>query len=94
MNFSKVILGFYVVLFVAVTLWAASFFVQMHRDYTALKVQENTNLRRLADAQARLDAQEKYLEQLRNDPALVEKIIRQKLGYARPQEFVFRFEDQ
>ncbi|MDB6114884.1 MAG: hypothetical protein JWQ62_1829, partial [Lacunisphaera sp.] len=31
--------------------------------------------------------------QLRNDPALVERLIRQKLRYARAQEFVFRFEE-
>lgn len=94
MNLSKLILGIYAALFVAVTLWAAGFFVQMHRDYTALKAQETANQRRLAEAEAKLQAQEKYLDQLRHDPALVERIIRQKLGYAKSQEFVFRFEDK
>ena len=93
MNFSKLILGFYAVLFVAVTLWAGDFFVQMHRDYTALKAQETANQRRLTEAEARLQAQEKYLDQLRHNPALIERIVRQKLGYAREQEFVFRFEE-
>ena len=93
-NFSKLILGLYAVLFVAVTLWAVTFFLQMHRDLTTLRVQEAANQRRLADAEARLQAQEKYLDQLRNDPALVERLIRQKLGYAKAQEFVFRFEEE
>jgi cell division protein DivIC len=93
-NFSKLILGFYGALFVAVVVWSGAFFVQMHRDYTALKAQETANQRRLAEAEARLQTQEKYLDQLRHDPALIEHIIRQKLGYAREQEFVFRFEDQ
>jgi cell division protein DivIC len=93
-NFSKFILGIYGALFVVVTVWAGGFFVQMHRDYTALKAQETANQRRLAEAQARLQTQEKYLEQLLNDPVLVERIIRQKLGYAKEQEFIFRFEDQ
>ncbi|NBR59116.1 MAG: septum formation initiator family protein, partial [Opitutaceae bacterium] len=47
----------------------------------------------LAEANARLQEQEKYLDQLRHDPALVERMIRQKLGYARDHEFIFRFED-
>jgi len=93
-NFSKLILGFYGALFVVVTVWAGGFFVQMHRDYTALKAQETTNQRRLEDAQGKLLAQEKYLDQLRHDPVLIERIIRQRLGYAKEQEFVFRFDDQ
>ena len=94
MNFSKLILGLYVASFVGVALWAGSFFVQVHRDYTALKAQETANERRLAEAVARLESQERYLDQLRHDPALVERVIRQKLGYAKAEEFVFRFEDE
>jgi len=93
-NFSKLILGIYGALFVVVAVWAGGFFVQMHRDYTALKAQETANQRRLTEARAKLLSQEKYLDQLRHDPVLVEQIIRQKLGYAKEQEFVFRFEDQ
>jgi len=93
-KFSKLILGIYAALFVAVTLWAGSFFVQMHREYFALKAQETANQRRLAEAEARLAAQEKYLDQLRHDPALIEHIIRQKLGYAKSQELVFRFSEE
>jgi len=94
MNFRQLILGLYAALFVAVALWAAGFFVQMQRDLTTLRRQESASRRRLAEAEARLQAQEKYLDRLRHDPALVERIIRQKLGYARTQEFVFRFEEE
>jgi len=94
LNSSKLILGFFGAAFVAVTLWAGSFFVQMHRDITALRAQEAGNQRRLAEAETKLAAQEKYLEQLRHDPALVERLIRQKLGYAKEAEFVFRFEEE
>ena len=75
-------------------LWALTFFVQMHRDLTALRVQEDANQRRLAEATARLQDQEKYLDQLRHDSALVERLIRQKLGFVRAQEYVFRFEEE
>lgn len=94
MNIGKLTIGVFCALFAAVTLWAAVFFVQMHRDITALRAQESLNQRRLAEAEARLQAQEKYLDQLQHDPALVERLIREKLGYAKSQEFVFRFEDK
>jgi cell division protein FtsB len=93
-NSSKLIIGFFGAAFIAVTLFAVSFFVQMHRDITALRVQETTNQRRLAEAEAKLAAQEKYLDQLRHDPVLVERLIRQKLGYTKESEFVFRFEEE
>lgn len=81
------------VLFAALLLWAVTFFVQMHRELKTLQAQESFNRRRLADAEAKLQQQEKYLDRLRHDPALVEQLIRQKLGYARGDEFVFRFEE-
>jgi cell division protein FtsB len=94
MNFRQLTLGLYAVLFTAVTVWAVGFFVQMQRDLTTLRMQESTGQRRLAEAEARLQQQEKYLDRLRHDPALVERLIRQKLGYVRDQEFVFRFEEE
>ncbi len=94
MNFSKLIQGIFLALFTALLLWAATFFVQMHRELKALQAQEALNRRRLAEAEARLAQQDKYLDRLRHDPALVEQLIRQKLGYARGDEFVFRFEEE
>lgn len=85
--------GFFAVLFAAITLLAVSFFVQMHRDLKSLRMQESANQQRLAEAETRLRAQTKYLDQLRHDPELVERLIRQKLGYTRGDEFVFRFEE-
>jgi cell division protein FtsB len=43
--------------------------------------------------QERLKSQERVLDRLRNDPAYVDRVIRKKLGYAKPDEFIFRFED-
>lgn len=91
MNFSRLINGLFAVLFTAIALWAAAFFVQMHRELKALQAQEEGNRRRLAAAEARLAEQQRYLERLRHDPALVERIIREKLGYAKGDEFIFRF---
>jgi cell division protein DivIC len=93
-NFSKAIQVVFAVVFAAVALWATAFFVQMHRELKALHAQEEASQRRLAEAEARLQQQEKYLDRLKHDPALVEVLIRQKLGYAKGDEFVFRFEEE
>ncbi len=80
-------------LFTALLLWGVTFFVQMHRELKTLQAQEEANRKHLAEAEAKLQQQEKYLDRLRHDPALVEQLIRQKLGYVRGDEFVFRFEE-
>ena len=93
MNPSKLVNGFFAVLFTAIALWAVAFFVGMHRELKALQAQEEVNRARLAAAEEKLREQTEYLERLRHDPALVERIIRQKLGYAKGDEYIFRFEE-
>jgi cell division protein DivIC len=92
-NLSKFINGLFIVLFIGITLWAVTFFVQMQRELKSLQAQEQANQRRLAESEAKLKAQEKYLDRLKHDPVLVEQLIRQKMAYAKPDEFIFRFEE-
>jgi cell division protein FtsI/penicillin-binding protein 2 len=40
------------------------------------------------------DAANRIGEALQLDSALVERLIRQKLGYAREKEYIFRFEEE
>lgn len=91
MNLRRVILSAYLVLFVGICLTAGVFFWQTRAEYDRLKVVQVQNQRRLAELEARLREQEVVLDRLRNDPAYVEKVIRRRLGYAKPDEFVFRF---
>lgn len=93
MNWSKAINSIYAALFLVVAVWAGLFFLQMHRELTALRAQETQNRQRLASAETKLKEQQEYLARLQRDPELVERVIRRKLGYARPEEFVFRFEE-
>ena len=92
-NWPKLTSGIFLALFAGITLWAGMFFLELHQELTAQRAQESANRQRLDAAQARLEEQRRYLDRLQHDPALVETIIRKKLGYARADEFVFRFED-
>lgn len=91
MNLNRVITSLYVVLFVGLGLGASFLFLEARSEYNRLRQTEILNRRRLAEAQERLQEQEKVLERLRHDPAYVEKVIRKRLGYAKPDEFIFRF---
>lgn len=92
-NWNRIINGIYAALFVAVAAWAGVFFLKMNRELAALRTQEEANRVRLAEGQEKLNDQTEYLRRLRTDPELIERIIRKKLGYADPREFVFRFEE-
>jgi cell division protein DivIC len=92
-NLRKVILSLYLLLFAGLGIAGGYLFMDARAEYSRLAQVEATNRHRLAEAQERLQSQERVLERLRSDPAYVDKVIRKKLGYAKPDEFIFRFED-
>ena len=63
-------------------------------------IQQNTRMRaQILKLEQRLEAETNKLNQiqsqidaLRNDPRTVERLAREKLGYAKPDETVIRFE--
>jgi len=89
----RIIVTVYLLLFLAVGAASGVYFLQAREEYNRLREQEAASRRRLAEAEAKLLEQEKILERLRHDPVYVEKVIRRRLGYAKPDEFIFRFED-
>lgn len=62
-------------------------------EYALMQQREAQTRQRLAELELRLAEQETVLDRLRNDPGYVEQVIRRRLGYAKPEEFVFRFEE-
>lgn len=88
----RIVIVVYLCLFVAVAAGSATFFWQTRAEYMRLKEIENQSRERLVIAQQRLAEQERTLERLRTDPEFVEMVIRRRLGYAREDEQIFRFE--
>lgn len=83
------------VYFVALTgfgIWAGGLFLEARAEYQQLKQTQAAAEAKLTVAKARLAAQQRVLERLKSDPVFVEKVIRGRLGYARPDEWVFRFD--
>ena len=92
MHLRRIIVTFYLLLFLSVGAGSSVFFLQTRREYNQLKLVEAATQRRLNEAEQRLKEQESTLQKLRTDPDYVAMIIRKRLGYAKPDEFVFRFE--
>ncbi len=92
MNFRRLIIAFYLLLFLCLAVGSGVFFLQTRREYQQLLKAEAESRQLLAEAQLKLREQEKILDRLRNDPAFVELVIRKQLGYAKPEEMIFRFE--
>lgn len=92
MNFRRLIIVFYLLLFLCLAVGSGVFFLQTRRQYQQLLKNEAESRQLLAEAQLKLREQEKILDRLRNDPAFVELVIRRQLGYSKPEEMIFRFE--
>ena len=88
----RLIIAVYLLLFLTLAAGSGVFFWQTRREYDRLIAIELKSKQRLAEAEQKLREQEKMLERLRTDPAYVEMVIRRRLGYAKPDEYIFRFE--
>ncbi len=93
MNLRRIIVTLYLLLFLVIGAASGLYFWDTREEYLRLRQLEEQSRRRLAETEAKLKEQEKILERLRTDPVYVEKVIRRRLGYAKPDEYIFRFED-
>jgi len=92
-KFRRLIIALYLLLFLAIGAASSAYFWDAREELERLRERQAVSRRRLAEVEAKLHEQEKILERLRSDPVYVEKVIRQRLGYAKPDEYIFRFED-
>ncbi len=79
--------------FVAMAAGSTTVFFQTKAEYEQRQQTERLVKERLRIAQDRLKEQEEMLQRLRSDPDYVSLVIRRRLGYAKPEELVFRFEN-
>jgi len=89
----RILICLYFVLFVGLGVTGWSLLQDTRDEYRRLVKMEADNRQRLAQAQARLKTEEQILERLRSDRVYVERVIRRKLGYSKPDEAIFRFPD-
>lgn len=74
----------------------ATFSVLLHQtwqEYRAFSQREAMLATRLAAIQKDAASRQAFLEKLHQDPDFLERIVRERLGYARPGDILYRFPD-
>ena len=85
------------VLLGAITVLLVGFAVigrQNFKEYGQFLEKEIQLRERIEAEKAEYDRQRKYYRRLMNEPEFLEAVVRDRLGYARADEIIFRFEEE
>lgn len=66
---------------------------QNFKEYGQFREKEIQLRERIEAEKAEYDRQRKYYRRLMNEPEFLEAVVRDRLGYARESEVIFRFEE-
>ena len=80
-------------LFLAVFAVAGLLFHRSYREYDAWLARETRMREHVNAARQTFIQQEDYLDRLLNDDEFFERVVRQRLGYSRENEIIFRFDE-
>ena len=73
-------------------IWAGGQLLEARTELAQHKQAQAANEAKLAAARVRLAEQDRILQRLKSDPTFVEKVLRDRLKYARPGEVIYRFD--
>jgi len=91
---AQIILGLLGALLALVVLSFSILFLQSYREYEYFKLKELELEKRLGQLKEEISQRERYLDLVLHEPDFLERVVRQKLGYARPDETIYRFEGE
>ena len=89
---AKGVIGVLVLLLMAVSIAFGTVLLQTYREYRHLQRREASLQSELVELRQQQHRQEEYLRLMLEDPAFMERVVREKLGYVRPDETVFLFD--
>jgi cell division protein DivIC len=90
----RVILLMMMGVLLALIVFFSSLMVQTYREYRNFRVRELRIEAKLTQAQKEFEQKEMYLERMLEDSEFLERVVRERLGYARPDELLFRFSEE
>ena len=67
--------------------------LKTHREFENFKDRQNRIDTKLIQARKEFQQKEAYLNRLLEDPEFLERVVRERLGYSRPDELLFRFSE-
>ncbi|MEN8661076.1 MAG: FtsB family cell division protein [Lentimonas sp.] len=90
----RVILLMLLGMLVVLVLFFSSLILQTYREYKNFRAREIRIEAKLTQARKEFEQKEAYLARLLEDPEFLERVVRERLGYSRPDELLFRFSDE
>ena len=72
----------------------SSLILQTYREYQNFRAREVRIEAKLTQARKEFQQKETYLARLLEDPEFLKRVVRERLGYSRPDELLFRFSDE
>lgn len=89
---AKGVIGLLVLLLLAVTISFGTVLLQTYREYRHLQSREASLRSELVELRREQEQKEEYLRMMLENPDFMERVVRDKLGYVRPDETVFLFD--
>ncbi|MGJ8654111.1 MAG: FtsB family cell division protein [Opitutaceae bacterium] len=90
----RVILLMLLGMLVVLVIFFSSLILQTYREYKNFRAREVRIEAKLTQARKEFEQKEAYLARLLEDPEFLERVVRERLGYSRPDELLFRFSDE
>lgn len=88
---AKALTYFLTLLLVFVVIFMGTALLRTYREYRTYRQKEVELTVQLEAKQAELRARQEYLRMVLDDPEFIDRVIREKLGFAKPSERVYRF---
>lgn len=93
LRLDSILLCLATLMFLAVFIVAGLLFHGNYREYETWVAREDRMREHVSAAREKFIHQEDYLERLLNDQEFFERVVRQRLGYSRENEIIFRFDE-
>lgn len=89
----KIALIFVSIIFILSVTFLGRILFKTHKEYVSFKNKENRLDKELKLTEQQLCLKQKFLKKLKTEPDFFDWVVRQQLGYAKPTEIIYRFED-
>lgn len=80
-------------LLIILVIFFGGMLLKTHREFQNFKVRQDRIESKFIQARKEFEQKEAYLNRLMEDPEFLERVVRDRLGYSRPDELLFRFSD-
>jgi cell division protein DivIC len=88
---AKGLIYFLTALLVFVVVFMGTALLRTYREYNAYRQKEAELSVQLEQKQTELKQRQEYLRMVLDDPDFIDRVIREKLGFAKPTEKVYHF---